>query len=67
VIKAVVGVIGAVALLMFVVAGIMWMTSGGNDKNYKEAQEMMQNSAIGLLIIFFAYTIVATFFSLFGI
>lgn len=65
IIKAVVGVVGAVALLMFVIGGALWMTAAGNDKQYETAKSMMTNSIIGLLLIFFAYTIVSSFYALF--
>ena len=64
VISGVVGVIGAVALLMFVIAGIMWITAGGNDEQVKKAQDMLKNSTMGLVLIFFSYTIISAFMSM---
>lgn len=65
-IRAVVGIVGALALLMFVYGGIMWMTSGGSEERVKSAKNILKNSVIGLLLIFFSYTIVTIFFGLFS-
>lgn len=62
-IQAVVGIIGALALLMMVAGGVIWMTAGDSDR-VKTAKNMIVNSAIGLLLIFFSYTIIAIFFSI---
>jgi len=61
-IKAVLGLIGAVALLMFVWGGVLWVSAGGNDKRVAQATTVLKNSFIGLLIIMFSYTIVALVF-----
>ncbi len=61
-IQAFVGIIGALALLMMVAGGVIWMTAGDSDR-VKMAKNMIVNSAIGLLLIFFSYTIIAIFFS----
>lgn len=65
-IKVVLGVIGAVALLMFVFAGILWITSAGKDKQVEQAQGILKNATIGLLLIFFSYTIINAFLNLFS-
>lgn len=61
-IKAVLGLIGALALLMFVWGGVLWVSAGGNDKRVTEATTILKNSFIGLLIILFSYTVVALVF-----
>lgn len=61
-IKAVLGLIGALALLMFVWGGVLWVSAGGNDKRVAQATTILKNSFIGLLIIMFSYTIVALLF-----
>lgn len=62
-IKILMGLVGAGALLMFIYGGIKWMTAGGDAKNVSEAQTILKNSTLGLLLLIFAYSIVSTFFS----
>lgn len=62
-VRAVVGVVGAVALLMFIYGGIVWMTAGGAEDRVKSAKNILKNSFIGILLIFFSYTIISIFFS----
>lgn len=64
-IRAVIGIVGALALLMFVYGGILWITSSGSETRVKQAKGILINSTIGLLIIFFSYTIISLFFGLF--
>ncbi|MDO8617372.1 MAG: pilin [Candidatus Uhrbacteria bacterium] len=65
-IRSVIGIVGALALLMFIYGGILWMTSGGSETQVKRARGILINSTIGLLIIFFSYTIISLFFGLFA-
>lgn len=62
-VRAVVGIVGAVALLMFIYGGIAWMTAGGSEERIKSAKNILKNSLIGILLIFFSYTIISIFFS----
>jgi len=55
VVKVVLSVLGLVALVMFIIAGFQWMTSGGNDDKIKSAQKLMSNAVIGLVIVLIAY------------
>lgn len=55
IINAVLGVVGSLALLMFVYGGITWMTSSGNQEKVKKGRDIIVWSAIGLIIIFSAY------------
>jgi len=66
IIKAVLGVTGAVALLMFVYGGIMWMTSGGSAERIKKAQSTMVWAVLGLAVIFISYTVIDQIMSAFG-
>lgn len=49
------GIAGAIALLMFIHGGVMWILSGGNDAKVKNAQVILRNACIGLILIFGAY------------
>ncbi|MDI3496385.1 MAG: hypothetical protein PWQ35_406 [Patescibacteria group bacterium] len=55
IIDAILGVVGSLALLMFVYGGITWMTSAGNPEKVKKGTDILVWSAIGLVIIFSAY------------
>lgn len=58
VIRAVLGVIGSIALLMFFIGGFMWLTAGGNADRIKRAKDILIWSILGLVVIFSAYAIV---------
>lgn len=55
VIDAALGVVGSLALLMFVFGGITWMTSAGSAEKVKKGRDILVWSAIGLVIVFSAY------------
>jgi uncharacterized iron-regulated membrane protein len=64
--RAFIGIVGAFALLMYVLGGILWMTAG-DSKRVDMAKSMLINSTIGILLIFFAYFISVAFLAVFGI
>ena len=66
VIKGVIGIVGSIALLMFVYGGIRYMTSGGSEEGVKESKAILKNATIGLLLIFFSYTLITIFLSAFN-
>ena len=51
------GLLGIVAIAFIVYAGYLWLTSGGNEEQVKNAQQTIFRAVIGLLIIFSAYSI----------
>jgi amino acid transporter len=55
IIRSFTGVAGAIALLMFVWGGVKWIISGGKEGEVKEAQQILRNATIGLILIFGAY------------
>ncbi len=55
-------IVGALALLVFVYAGVMYMASGSSEARLKNARDTMKYGAIGLAIIIFAYTITRVYF-----
>lgn len=57
VIKAVLSIVGSLALLMFIYGGFMWMTAQGSSEGVKKGQEIIKWSVAGLLLIFSAYII----------
>jgi beta-lactamase regulating signal transducer with metallopeptidase domain len=52
------GIIGSIALCVFIYGGIMWMTAGGADQAITKAQDTMIWAALGLFAIFCSYMIV---------
>lgn len=51
----VVGIIGAVVLMMYVVGGFYWLTSAGSSERVSTGKKYMSISTIGLLIVMFSY------------
>jgi len=58
IINSVLGVVGSLALLMFIYGGLTWMTSGGSAEKVKKGRDIIIWSAIGLAIIFMSYGLV---------
>jgi hypothetical protein len=58
VVKAIVGVIGSIAIVMFVAGGIMWMTARGNAEKTQKSIKILVWSALGSIVILASYTIV---------
>jgi|GEM_PF-5196510 len=46
------GIVGALALLMFVWGGFQWLMSGGEEERVKSGTATLRNAVIGLLIVF---------------
>ncbi|MCX6778949.1 MAG: pilin, partial [Candidatus Magasanikbacteria bacterium] len=67
IIGAVLGVVGSLALILFIYAGFQWMTARGNPEQVKSATKTMMWAALGLLMIFSSYMIVKFIFNAFGI
>lgn len=51
---------GILAVIMMIVAGIQWVTSGGNSEMISSAKKRIGGSLIGLLIAYLSYTILNT-------
>ena len=59
IIKALLGLSGSVALLMFVWGGVLYLTAG-DSKRVDTAKTTLKNAAIGLAVIFLSYMGVVT-------
>ena len=57
VIKWVLGFLGLALLVIFIYAGFLYMTAGGDPEKTKKAKAWMKNAVIGLIIIILAYAI----------
>lgn len=58
VIKIIFGLVGALALLVFVIGGVYWVTSLGNQERIKRGRNAMTWATIGLLLIFSSYAVI---------
>ena len=57
VIKAFMGLLGIVAVVIILLGGFKWMTAGGNEEKVSEAKKLIISGIIGLVIILSAYAI----------
>lgn len=64
VINSVMGIVGSLALLMFVYGGLTWMTSSGSQDKVKKGKDILLWSAVGLIVIFGAYALTKFIISL---
>ncbi len=64
VVRAFMGILGALAMFWFVWGGILWMTAE-ESKRSEQAQTIMKNAALGLILLFFSYGLTTMFLSLF--
>lgn len=49
--------LGIIALLITLYAGVLWMTSGGNEEKIEKAKKILRNAVIGLIIILSSWAI----------
>jgi len=54
----IVGIVSLVAVLVIVIAGVMWATAGGNEDQQGKARKLLISGVIGLLIALAALAIV---------
>lgn len=55
VVSVVLGLVGTIALVMFIYGGIVWMTSGGSKDKIKKGKDAIVWSVIGMAVIFASY------------
>lgn len=63
VIKAALGIVGALTLLMLVWGGFQWLTSAGNPEKVKSGTQTMVWAIIGVVLVFVSYLLLSTFTS----
>lgn len=61
-IKTAMGIMGSIALIMFIYGGFLWMTAAGNSSQIDKAQDVIVYGALGIMIIFGSYAIVTLIF-----
>jgi len=54
----IVGIVALIAVLVIVIAGVMWATAGGNEDQQASARKLLISGVIGLLIALAALAIV---------
>lgn len=57
IIRAFMGLLGIVAVVIILLGGFKWMTAGGNEEKVGEAKKLIISGIIGLVIIMSAYAI----------
>lgn len=57
IIKAGLGIVGAIALAMFIWGGFLWLTAAGDPTKIKEGRGTLVWAVIGLIFIFSSYII----------
>ncbi len=62
VINKILGVVGSIALVMFIYGGFVWMTAGGNTDKVQKAKNILVWSTLGLIMIFSSYSIIKFIF-----
>ncbi|MFZ5364645.1 MAG: pilin [Patescibacteria group bacterium] len=63
ILKVFLGVIGSLALVLFIYGGVLWLTSGGSEDKLKKARGTMIWAVLGLVVIFSSYAIVSAVIS----
>ena len=58
-IKVVTGILGSLALLVFVYGGFLWLTSAGSQEKIKKGTSAMVWAVIGIIVIFASYAIIS--------
>jgi len=53
------GAMGLILLVLFVIGGITWMTSEGNAEKLKKARGLLIHAMIGLIIILASYALIS--------
>ena len=63
VISAFLGMVGALSLLVFVYAGVTYLTAAGEEKRVTKAKDTMKYALIGLFLIMSAYVLASFYFT----
>jgi hypothetical protein len=67
IINAVLGIVGSLALVMFIYGGFTWMLAAGNNEKVQKGKDIIIWAAVGLVVIFSAYALVKFVFSGLGV
>jgi hypothetical protein len=67
VIEAILGIVGSLALLMFIYGGFTWMLAAGNNERVQKGKEILIWATVGLIVIFSSYAMIKLIFKGLGI
>lgn len=67
VIDKVLGVVGALALFMFIFGSITWMVSAGNDQQITKGKNILMWATLGMIVVFMSYALVKFIFQAIGV
>lgn len=57
IIRLAIGFLGIVAVIIILLGGFKWMTSGGNEEKVKKAKALIIQGIVGLVIVLSSYAI----------
>lgn len=57
IVQIVLGFLGILTVLIILLGGFQWMTSGGNEDKIGQAKKMISSGVVGLVIVLAAYAI----------
>lgn len=58
VVQWVLGFLGLIAVIMILIGGFQWLTSGGNEEKVASAKKVISAAVIGLIVVLLAWAIV---------
>jgi hypothetical protein len=58
IIKALLGIVGSLALVVFILGGFTWVTAAGNEERVKKGKDMVMWAVLGLAVIFMSYVLI---------
>ena len=67
IIKAFLGIIGTISLVMFIYGGLMMLTAAGKEAQIQKGQQTLVWASLGILLVFVSYTVLKFVFSAFGL
>ena len=67
VINATMGLVGSLALAMFIYGGFIWMLAAGNEQSVQKGKDILTWATIGLIVIFSSYALVNLVFEGLGV
>jgi len=56
--KWILGIVGSLALVMFIYGGVLFLISGGGSEKISQAKKIIIAAVIGLIIVFASYLII---------
>lgn len=66
IVRAALGIVGAIFLAVFIYGGALWMTAGGDPGKVTAAKRALLNAVIGLVVTIFSYSLLTIVFQVAG-